>query len=356
MQMFRELDPTRYSMDWTALVHAAAYFAAAIVLAGLVHRVVFAILGRVADRTHTEVDGLVVDQVRNPARWALAGLAVSAAAEADAWIMAVWSALAPFAVPALLGWIVYALVRAFAAVLERRADAEVDLAAARSRRTRIAILSRTATFVVVVITVGLMLFAIPGVRQVGVTLMASAGIAALFVGAAAQPALKSLIAGLQMAITEPVRIGDLVVIDGQTGRVEEIRMSFVVVRLWDERAAIVPTSRFLETTFENWSRANEVLSGAVLLQLDPATEITPLRAEFERFVAAQPQWDKRTARAVVNETRPGSIELRLAVSAATIADLSELRFAVREHMLDWLRREQPDALLSAARHQEPVAS
>jgi hypothetical protein len=187
-----------------------------------------------------------------------------------------------------------------------------------------------------------------------VTLMASAGIAALFVGAAAQPALKSLIAGLQMAITEPLRIGDLVVVDGQTGRVEEIRMSFVVLRLWDERAAIVPTSRFLDTTFENWSRANEVLSGAVLLHLDPAAEIAPLRAEFERFVTTQPEWDRRTARAVVSEARAGSIELRLAVSAATIADLSELRFAVREHMLDWLRREQPDALLSPSRDQAPV--
>ena len=352
--MFSELDPTRYAIDWPALLHAAAYFAAAILVAAVVHRVVFTVLGRIAARTPTEVDGLVIDQLRAPARWALAALAISAAAEADAWIMAVWSALAPFAVPALLGWMVYSIVCAFAAVLERRADAETDLASARSRRTRIAILSRTATFVVVVITAGLMLFAIPGVRQVGVTLMASAGIAALFVGAAAQPALKSLIAGLQMAITEPVRIGDLVVIDGQTGRVEEIRMSFVVIRLWDERAAIVPTSRFLDNTFENWSRANEVLSGAVLLHLDPATEIAPVRAEFERFVATQPTWDKRTARAVVTEASPGSIELRLAISAATIADLSELRFALREHMLDWLRREQPWALLSPKVEKAPA--
>src|SRR5690606_38053178 len=121
-----------------------------------------------------------------------------------------------------------------------------DIAAARSRRTRVAILSRTALAVIVVVTIGLMLLDVPGVRDIGVTLMASAGLAALVVGAAAQPALKSLIAGLQMAITEPLRIGDLVVIDGYTGRVEEIRMSFVTVRTWDERVIIVPTNRFLE--------------------------------------------------------------------------------------------------------------
>jgi small-conductance mechanosensitive channel len=354
--MFRELDPSRYTIDWAAMTHAAAYLIAGLVIAAVVHRIAFAVLARIAARTSTEADDRVIDRVRNPARWALAALAVSAAAQADRWVMYVWGLIAPFAVPALLGWIIYALVRGLAETLEQRADATSDMALARSHKTRIAILSRAATFVVIVITVGLMLFAIPAVKQVGVTLMASAGIAALFVGAAAQPALKSLIAGLQMAITEPVRIGDLVVVDGQTGRVEEIRMSFVVIRLWDERAAIVPTSRFLDATFENWSRANEILTGAVLLQLDPATEVAPLREEFARFVAAQPQWDKRTARAVVNEARAGSIELRLAISAGTIADLAELRFAVREHMLDWLRREQPDALLSAARDQAPVGA
>lgn len=343
--MFRELDPARYSIDWAEVLHAASYVFGALVIAAALHRLVIMILGPIVRRTDTTVDEMVLARLRNPSRWALGALGIAVAAQADRWIMVVWSAIAPFAVPALVGWMAYALVRAFAAALELRADSTADLVAARSRRTRIAILSRTAVFVVIVVTVGMMLLAIPVVRQVGVTLMASAGIAALFVGAAAQPALKSLIAGLQMAITEPVRIGDLVVIDGQTGRVEEIRMSFVVLRLWDERTAIVPTSRFLDNTFENWSRASEMLSGAVLLQLDPATDVAPVRAEFERFLETQPTWDKRMARAVVTEARAGSIELRLAMSAATIADLGDLRFAVREHMLDWLRTEQPAALL-----------
>lgn len=343
--MFRELDPSRYSIDWAAAMHAAIYVGGALLVAALLHRLFFMILAPIVRRTETTVDEMVLDRLRNPSRWALGALAIAGAAQGDLWVAVVWSAVAPFAVPALVGWMAYALVRAFAAALELRADATADLAAARSRRTRIAILSRTAVFVVIVVTVGMMLLAIPVVRQVGVTLMASAGIAALFVGAAAQPALKSLIAGLQMAITEPIRIGDLVVIDGQTGRVEEIRMSFVVLRLWDERIAIVPTSRFLDNTFENWSRASEMLSGAVLLQLDPATDVAPVRAEFERFLATQATWDKRMARAVVTEARAGSIELRLAMSAATIADLGDLRFAVREHMLDWLRTEQPAALL-----------
>lgn len=354
--MFRELDPTRYTIDWQTVTHAVLYVLVALLIAAALHRMIFAILAPVVRRTDTEIDEMVLARLRNPTRWALAALAIAAAAQADAWVMAVWSTIAPFAIPGLVGWMAYALVRAFSAALELKADTSADITSARSRRTRIAILSRTAVFVVIVVTVGMMLLAIPVVRQVGVTLMASAGIAALFVGAAAQPALKSLIAGLQMAITEPVRIGDLVVIDGQTGRVEEIRMSFVVIRLWDERVAIVPTSRFLDNTFENWSRASEMLTGSVLLHVDPVTDVAAVRAEFERFVADQPQWDRRSARAVVNEARAGSIELRLAVSAGTIAELSELRFAVREHMLDWLRREQPHALLSPAIEKSDIAT
>jgi small-conductance mechanosensitive channel len=345
--MTRAIDPARYAIDWPALLDALLVGGGALVVAALAHRILFALLVRLAARTETEVDEIVIERLRAPARWAAAAVALSLAAEADPWLEWIWGAIAPFAVPAVLGWMAYRLVQAFAAALEHRTDEANDPVAARSRRTRIAILSRTATFVVVFITVGLMLLAIPVVRQVGLTLVASAGVAALFVGAAAQPALKSLIAGLQMAITEPLRIGDLVVIDGHTGRVEEIRMSFVVLRMWDERVAIVPTSRFLDNTFENWSRANERLSGAVFLHLDPSTEVAPIRAEFERFIHAHPLWDKRSARALVTEARPGAIEVRLALSAATIGDLFELRSAVREHMLDWLRREQPGALLHA---------
>ncbi len=343
--MIRLPDLPRYMIDWTAVLHAAVLGLVALAMAAVFHRLVFALLTRIAARTETKVDDMVLARLRMPARWAAATIALGLAAQGDLYLARFWHAVAPFAVPAVLGWMVYSIVQAFAAALEYRADHAGDVIAARSHRTRIAILSRTATFVVVFITVGLMLLAIPVVRQVGLTLVASAGVAALFVGAAAQPALKSLIAGLQMAITEPLRIGDQVVIDGHTGRVEEIRMSFVILRMWDERLAIVPTSRFLDNTFENWSRSNEAMSGAVFLHLDPASEIAPIRAEFERYVAAHPLWDKRSARLMVTEARVGSIELRLALSAATIGNLFELRCAVREHMLDWLRREQPQALI-----------
>ena len=172
-----------------------------------------------------------------------------------------------------------------------------------------------------------------------------AGLAALAVGAAAQPALKSLIAGLQMAITQPLRIGDLVKVDDQAGRVEEIRMSFVTVRTWDERVLVVPTMRFLDESFENWSRVDEKLTGPVMLNLDPIADIEPIRAEFERFVQAHPLWDGRNLQLLMTEAYPESVELRLSMSAETIGDLWTLRCAVREHMLGWLKTNQPEALI-----------
>ena len=335
----------RSTVDWSELFHAVVIAGGSLLVALLIHRLVFALLARLAARTQTPVDGLVAEQLRAPTRWAAMAIALAIAAKVDPWVARVWLLLGRFIVPALLGWMAYSVVCAFARSLDMRVEASSDVVGARSHRTRIAILSRTATFLIVFVTVGLVLFQLPGVRQVGATLLASAGLAALAVGAAAQPALKSLIAGLQMALTEPLRLGDLVVIDGFSGRVEEIRMSFVVIRMWDERAAIVPTSRFLDNSFENWTRTSEVLTGPVYLHLDPAAEVAPIRAEFERFLAHQPTWDQRTGTLYVTEARAGSIELRLAVSAATVADLFELRSAVREHMLDWLRREMPRALL-----------
>ncbi|MGB5778902.1 mechanosensitive ion channel family protein [Allopontixanthobacter sediminis] len=343
--MFDEYLPRNFSFSWEEAAITALAFAVVLVVALLLHWIVFAILRRIASMSSTPVDGMVFDRLYKPLRWSFIAIGISVLAASNEDIARIWGVISGFVVPALLGWVTLSVARAFTDALEYRTEISVDPVAARSRRTRISILSRTATFAIVLITTGLMLFSIPAVKEVGVTLMASAGLAALALGAAAQPTLKSLIAGLQMAITEPLRLGDLVVVDGHTGRVEEIRMSFVIVRTWDERAIVVPTSSFLDQSFENWSRTNEMLTGPVYLHLDPATDVEPIRKEFERYLHEQELWDERTGSILMTEAHPESIELRLAVSSRTIGDLFALRCAVREHMVAWLRKEMPDALI-----------
>ena len=337
--------PASWNLATRDAIDIAVGLAVPTAIALAAHWLVFALLRRITRVSATQIDNAIVAAIRAPMRWLMVVIAIGMAAHVDVLLGPGWTLAAGYIGPALFGWVAYAAVDGLTAGLEAEAEASDDPGSMRARRTRVSILGRTAKVAILIITVSLILFNIPGVRQVGVTLMASAGLAALAVGAAAQPALKSLIAGLQMALTQPLRLGDMIKVDGESGRVEEIRMSFVTVRTWDERLLIVPTSRFLDESFENWSRVSERLTGPVFLHLDPATDVGPVRAEFERFVAAQEEWDQRTANLLMTEARPESIELRLSVSAATIGDLWTLRGKVREHMIDWLRREMPDALI-----------
>lgn len=326
---------------WTAAAIAAGIAVAA---AFALHWLLFAVLRRVAKFSHLPSDELVVDRLREPIRWSLVAVAISVAAEQQPALQTLWRVVDRFVVPALPGWVAFALVKAFQLAVDANARLAQDPFAAASRRTRVAILSRTVGFVIVFVTVALMLLAVPEVRQVGATLLASAGLVGLAVGAAAQPALKSLIAGVQMALTEPVRLGDMVTIDGESGRVEDIRMTYVVVVTGDERRVIVPTVKFLESTFQNWTRVGGGISGSVTLAVRPATPVAPLREAYLKLLAARPEWDKRKGALTVAEVKADSLDLSLTMSAKNPADLAALRPAMREAMLDWLRENCPEAL------------
>ena len=343
--MLERYDPRNWPISYEGLIHTLIALGGAIIGAFVAHWVLFAILRRVTRASDSMLDDVVVEAVHKPLRWAAIAFAIAVAAENDALVGRGWDVLTKFLTPAVVGWVAYAVVRGLAKGYEAQINEAEDPVAQRGRLTRIAILSRTVKVGIIIITASLIMLNVPGVRDIGTTMLASAGLAALAVGAAAQPALKSLIAGLQMALTQPLRIGDLVKVDGQAGRVEEIRMSFVTVRTWDERVMVVPTSRFLDQSFENWSRVSEALTGPVMLHLDPIAEIEPIRAEFERFVQGHELWDGRNLALVMTEAYPESIELRLSMSAQTIGDLFTLRCAAREHMLAWLKANQPEALI-----------
>lgn len=327
---------------------ATLAIAIGVLIALAVHRLVFGIVARIARASDSKTDDVVIRQIARPTRWGLVALAMVVAAREVPALADVWERIAGLLMPPFIGWIALAIVRALVEVLALRNDlSATDNLQARRRQTRLAIFSRIGTFLIIAITVGLMLRSIPGVRDIGITLMASAGLAGLAVGAAAQPALKSLIAGLQMALTEPIRIDDVVVIDGEWGRIEDIRTTYVVVRLWDERRLVVPTTRFLEDTFENWTRQGAELLGTVFLHLDPLADIGPIRAEFERQVEASELWDKRVRAAQVTDSGPGSIELRLLMSARDAPTAFDLRCRIREGMLAWIREHCPAAIMRA---------
>ena len=331
-----------WSWDLMVALIAAAI---GILLALLVHRIAFGVLRRVSQASESQSDDIVVAHLYRPSRWALIALGIILAARETPALSEIWERFAGFIMPALIGWIALSILKALVEAAVLKADITVaDNLEARRKRTRLAIFSRIATFLIIFLTIGLMLLSIPGVRDIGVTLMASAGLAGLAVGAAAQPALKSLISGLQMALTEPIRIDDVVIVDGEWGRIEDIRTTYVVVKIWDERRLIVPSNFFLEETFQNWTRHGSELLGTVFLHLDPLAEITPIRAAFEAMVKAHPLWDGRSKSLQLTETSTNSIEVRLLMSAANSSDAFDLRCSVREGMLEWIRENQPKAI------------
>jgi len=333
--------------DWAEQPVLVLVAAAIGVFFGLVlHGILFRILQRISRASASQTDDMVVSRLYRPTRYAFIAFGVVLAARETPALEAIWARFAGFVMPLLIGWVAVAVLRAFVEAMVVRNDISVeDNRNARRRRTRLAIFSRIGTFLIVFLTIAGVLASIPGVREIGVTLMASAGLAALAVGAAAQPALKALIAGFQMALTEPISIDDVVILDGEWGRIEDIRTTYVVVRLWDDRRLVVPSNRFLEETFQNWTKTTSQLLGTVFLYLDHAAEIGPIREEYTRQITAHRLWDGRAQVLQVTDCKDDAIEVRLLLSARDGPTLFDLRCEIRETMMDWIHREMPEALV-----------
>ena len=330
--------------DWRALIGLAVSVGVAL----LVHFLLFRLVQRLSRRTLSQGDDMLLRAIYQPSRWLLALLVLMAGMEALSlgpraaqW----WGIGSAMALAALAGWLALCIAAAMRRFIELHSDISVeDNLAARRRTTRVRILHRIAQVTILFLTIAFMLLAIPGVRAVGVTLVASAGLVALAVGAAAQPALKNLIGGIQMAFTEPIRIDDVVIVEGECGRIEDIHLTYVVVRLWDDRRMVVPVSYFQEKPFQNWTRERADLLGAVVFHVRPSADIGRIRKAFVEAVRSNGRWDGRVAQLQVTEQRPGAVELRGLLSARDASATFNLRCEVREAVLDYMRREMPDAL------------
>ena len=242
-------------------------------------------------------------------------------------------------------WLVVRCVGAFEGAAVRRYPMDAaDNLQARRVVTQVRVLARTADVVVIVLGTAIILLTIPGVRQLGASLLASAGVAGLAIGLAARPVLSNLIAGLQIALTQPIRLDDVVIIEGEWGRIEEIAGSYVVVRIWDERRLVVPLNWFIEHPFQNWTRRSSQLIGTVFLMLDFRTPLAPLREEFKRLCEASEQWDRRVCVLQVTDANEQTMQLRMLVSSTDSGRNFDLRCQVREGLIAFVQAHYPHAL------------
>jgi small-conductance mechanosensitive channel len=257
----------------------------------------------------------------------------------------------------LMGWIAIIAARLAGDLYVSRARGEgTDVLIARKHVTQVRVLRQVLDTVIVVLTVSAALMTFEPVRQFGLSLFASAGVAGLVAGLAARPMLSNLIAGLQIATTQPIRLEDEVVVENQWGRVEEINSTYVVLGLWDLRQLIVPLSYFIEKPFENWTRDSTALVGAVLFHVGYQVPIERLREKVLEIIKASPYWDGAIAKLQVQEARETALQLRVIASARSSGAVGELRYEIREKVIAFLQQEYPQSLPPLAATAQPAAT
>jgi small-conductance mechanosensitive channel len=242
-------------------------------------------------------------------------------------------------------WAAIAFIRTAKINFLKRYDTSVpDNLRMRKLHTQYNILEKILVFIFIVIALGITLMQFEGVRNIGISIFASAGIAGLIVGLAAQKALGTILAGLQIAITTPIRLDDVVIVENEWGWIEEINLTYVVIRIWDKRRLVVPSTYFLERPFQNWTRTSADILGTVFIYTDYTVPIDALRKELTRLLESNKYWDKKVNVLQVTDAKEHTLELRALMSAATSPDAWELRVVVREKLIEFLQREYPQCL------------
>jgi small-conductance mechanosensitive channel len=348
--------PELQYLETSLYVVGAALLAA--LLAGLLHRAGIMLLRRLAGNRpyianasfiayHASRVCLILFAVR---------LVLTGAPDETPWLVPL-SYLTSVALIIALTWLAMRCIRALSAtVVQLNPVSAADNLKARRILTQTRVLTRSAYFIAALLGLGFALLTLPGARQFGASLLASAGVAGLVAGIAARPVLCNFIAGMQIAFSQPIRIDDVLIVKGEWGRVEEITGTFVVVRIWDERRMIVPLQWFIENPFENWTHKSSTILGTVFLWLDFVVPVPAVRAEFERICKQSPLWDGRVCVLHVTDASERAMQLRLLVSAKDSGTAFDLRCAIREAMLAFIAQQYPDSLprLRAALDAEPA--
>ena len=246
---------------------------------------------------------------------------------------------------AVLTWLAVRCVNGTSrAVIASHPVTVADNLAARRVQTQTRAIAKTLVGLIVVVGSALMLMTFPAVRQIGASLLASAGLVGIVAGLAARPVLGNLIAGLQIGLTQPIRIDDVVIVEGEWGVIEEITGAYVVVKIWDQRRLVVPLQWWIEHPFQNWTRNTSELIGTVFLWMDYRLPLAPLREALQAACQASKHWDGRLAMLQVVEGGERAMQRRCLVTAASAPQAWDLRCDVREALIDFVQREYPQFL------------
>ncbi|MCC5931633.1 MAG: mechanosensitive ion channel [Cyclobacteriaceae bacterium] len=244
-----------------------------------------------------------------------------------------------------IAWLLIKIISVMKTLAVKKYDINTsDNLKARKAFTQYNILERVATFIIILLAVGLALMTFEGIRKIGVSLLASAGIAGIILGFAAQRLIATVLAGLQLAITQPIRLDDVVIVENEWGWIEEITLTYVIVRIWDKRRLVLPTIYFIEKPFQNWTRTSADILGTVFIYADYQLPIDALREELKNILAETDLWDGKVSVIQVTDATERSMQIRILVSANTSPRAWDLRVLIRERMITFIQKNYPQCL------------
>lgn len=330
-------------------VRWAAVLLGSVVLALILHYLVFRVAADIAGKTGSIIDKSLSTRLRRPGRAILPLLAINLALPGiplrHETVVDYVQKFFSLCLIASFAWGLIALAGVIRDAVYARYRVDVpDNLAARQMATRIDMLHRIIVILIAGFAASAMLMSFPGLRNLGTTLLASAGVAGIVIGMAARPALSNLIAGVQLAFTQPIRIDDVVIVEGEWGWIEEIRMTYVVVRIWDLRRLVLPLTYFIERPFQNWTRVTADLLGTVFLYVDYSVPVEEVRQELKRLLDSTDMWDGKVWGLQVTDTTDRTMQLRALMSAANSGTAWNLRCYVREKLITFLQTRYPQSL------------
>ncbi len=331
-------------------------FGAALLMAAVVVIIFYSILKASARRTDSYTLRIFAQNTRTPVFWFLAMLvtywfwSVTINTITEEQLQDIFYLPGALHIPETLlytfgGLFLIRLTGVIASTIRHRYNAD-DVNNLRERKilTQLQYIQRIVSIIIFVVVVAFILLQFEGMRKLGTGILSTAGVGGIIIGLAAQKSIANLLAGFQIAFTQPIRLDDVLIVNGEYGTVEEITLTYVTMKLWDQRRQIIPLQHFIDNTFQNWTRTSAELTGSVFLYLDFNFPVEELRQEVTRYLPTQELWDERVNSVAVTETSERTMTVRVLVSSNNAGNTFTLRCNTREYLLQWVRENHPDKL------------